>query len=261
MVDLLLLSFDAETAAWITASGLATGVGGLGLLIGGRQLGRAVLLDGLLGFTAGVMLAATVFSLLVPALDRGSLIAVVAGVTAGGFLMMGVDAAVPHVHARFREGARPTAAEVEPAKRRSIMLLSALTIHNIPEGLAVGVAFGAGGTELGIPVALAIGVQNIPEGFVAGAPLLETGMSRARAAAIAAGTGIVEPPAALLAFFAVDLVGGALAAALAFAAGAMLYVIVDELIPECQARGNERVATAGLLVGFILMMSLDNALG
>ena len=127
--------------------------------------------------------------------------------------------------------------------------------------MAVGVAFAAGGTELGIPVALAIGVQNIPEGFVAAAPLVEIGTPRRKAALVAGLTGVVEPPAALIAFAAVEVVGGLLSAALALAAGAMLYVIVDELIPESHARGNQRAATTGLILGFIVMMTLDNVLG
>jgi ZIP family zinc transporter len=250
-----------ETLAWILASGLATGIGGLGLVVFGERLRSAPALDGLLGFTAGVMLAATVFSLLVPALDRGGIGEVVAGFTLGAVILGLVDAAVPHVHARFREGRRPPVATYKPAESRAGLLLSALTIHNVPEGMAVGVAFAAGGTELGIPVALAIGVQNIPEGFVAAAPLVEIGTRRRKAALVAGLTGMVEPPAALIAFAAVEVVGGLLAAALALAAGAMLYVIVDELIPESQAGSNQRAGTAGLILGFIVMMTLDNVLG
>jgi ZIP family zinc transporter len=252
---------SAETLAWILASGLATALGGAALWILGPRFRGAATLDGLLGFTAGVMLAATLFSLLVPALERGGLAEVLIGFSIGAGVLTLIDISVPHVHARFREGRRPVAAEVVPAEHRAALLLSALTIHNVPEGMAVGVAFAAGGTELGIPVALAIGVQNIPEGFVAAAPLIEAGVPSRRAGVIAGLTGMVEPPAALLAFAAVEVIGGLLAGALALAAGAMLYVVVDELIPECQARGNHRVATAGLILGFLVMMTLDNALG
>jgi zinc transporter, ZIP family len=251
---------SAETLAWIFASGLATGVGGLALAAFGHRRTPAML-DALLGFTAGVMLAATVFSLLVPALDRGTVGEVLVGFVAGAAVLALIDRAIPHVHAGFREGGRPRAETVEPAERRAALLLSALTIHNVPEGMAVGVAFAVGGPELGIPIALAIGVQNVPEGFVAAAPLLESGVGRRRAASVAALTGTVEPPAALLAFAAVELAGAALAGSLAFAGGAMLYVIVDELIPECHAGGNERVATAGLIIGFAVMMALDNVFG
>jgi zinc transporter, ZIP family len=250
---------DAETLIWIFASGLATGLGGLGLLLFGSP--RTVALDAMLGFTAGVMLAATFFSLLVPALDRGTLLEVLTGFALGAALLALLDRFIPHAHARLRERGRPMAIEIADAERRSTMLLAALAIHNVPEGMAVGIAFAAGGPELGIPIALAIGIQNVPEGFAAAAPLLTTGIRRRNAAAIGAMTGWVEPPAALAAYGAVEFAGGLLAAGLAFAAGAMLYVIVDELIPESQRRGNERAATLAATVGFMLMMALDTALG
>lgn len=240
------------------ASGAATGIGGLPILFLRRPSNQ--ILDMLLGFTAGVMLAATAFSLLVPALDRGGVWEVVAGLAAGAALLGALDAIVPHAHARFAEG-RGLPAEQRSARERGTLLLSALTIHNLPEGMAVGVAFAAGGVELGAPLALAIGIQNIPEGFAAAAPLVSGGTPRRQAAGIAALTGVVEPPAAALALVAFDAVGPLLPFGLAFAGGAMLYVIVDELIPESQARGNERVATFALLVGFALMLVLDNAFG
>jgi zinc transporter, ZIP family len=214
------------------------------------------LLDVLLGFTAGVMLAATAFSLLVPSIERGSLAEVLAGFALGGACIGLIDRVVPHVHLRFVEGRRD-----EKARERGVLLLLAMTIHNLPEGLAVGVAFAAGGTDLGVPVALAIGIQNVPEGFAAAAPLLETGTAPRTAAGLAALTGVVEPLAAFAAFGAIDLATSLLSAALAFAAGAMLYVVVDELIPESQARGYEQDATVAFFVGFALMLALDNAFG
>ncbi|MGH3006930.1 MAG: ZIP family metal transporter [Gaiellaceae bacterium] len=213
------------------------------------------LLDGLLGFTAGVMLAASAFSLLVPALDEGALWEVLAGFLVGAVAFAGLDHVVPHVHARFSERDHPGRASPE----RALLLLSALTLRNVPEGLAVGVAFAAGGPELGAPLALAIGLQNIPEGFAAAAPLLDAGAPRRVAVGVAAATGAVEPPAALAAIGAFGLTSLLLPAGLAFAAGAMLYVVVDELVPESQVRGNERVATLALLGGFALMLGLDNA--
>ncbi|HEU5263793.1 MAG TPA: ZIP family metal transporter [Gaiellaceae bacterium] len=244
---------DLETLLWILAAGLATAVGGLGLLLLPRP--SEYLLDVLLGFTAGVMLAATAFSLLVPALDEGTLVEVLAGVLAGGVTLLVLDVIVPHVHLRFVERGHADVA----AGRRAALLLSALTIHNVPEGMAVGVAFAAGGPELGIPIALAIGIQNVPEGFAAAAPLLAAGTRRGSAVGIATLTGAVEPPAALIAFAAFGVASVLLPFGLAFAAGAMLYVVVDELVPESHARGNERAASAALLIGFALMLALDNA--
>jgi zinc transporter, ZIP family len=217
------------------------------------------LLDTLLGFTAGVMLGATAFSLLVPALERGSVVEVLVGFALGSGFIAVLDATVPHAHVRFRErGAM--AAEERAAWERSTLLLTALTIHNIPEGLAVGLAFAAGGADLGVPLALAIGIQNVPEGFAAAAPLVVAGASRRSASLVAAATGAVEPPAALAAFFAFELAGALLVVGLGFAAGAMLYVIVDELIPESHGRGNELDASLALVAGFALMLALDNAL-
>ncbi len=244
---------DAGTLAWMIGAGAATALGGLALLAFPHPSDR--LMDGLLGFTAGVMLAATAFSLLVPALERGNLGEVLAGFLFGGLAFALLDLVVPHVHARFAEKGAPTNA----AGERAILLLSALTIHNVPEGLAVGVAFAAGGDELGVPLALAIGIQNVPEGFAAAAPLLGAGVSRRRAIGFAAATGAVEPPAAIAAFAAFGLASVLLPLGLAFAAGAMLYVIVDELVPESHARGNQRLATLTLMAGFALMLALDNA--
>ena len=234
-------------------AGAATGLGGLALIAFPHPSDR--LMDALLGFTAGVMLAATAFSLLVPALEQGNLGEVLTGFVLGGLLFALLDMLVPHVHARFAEKGAPANA----AGERAILLLSALTIHNIPEGIAVGVAFAAGGHELGVPLALAIGIQNVPEGFAAAAPLLGAGVSRRKAIGFAAATGAVEPPAAIAAFAAFGLASVLLPLGLAFAAGAMLYVIVDELVPESHARGNQRVATLALMVGFALMLALDNA--
>jgi zinc transporter, ZIP family len=216
--------------------GLATGLGGVAVLL--FRSPTALALDSLLGFTAGVMLAATAFSLLVPALDRGSLGEVLAGFALGCGFIAALDLLIPHAHARFRERGRPAAEELA-SRRRATLLLSALTIHNVPEGLAVGVAFAAGGPDLGLPLAIAIGIQNVPEGFAAAAPLIPAGSSPRTAATVAALTGMVEPPAALAAYATFEVAGSLLAGALAFAAGAMLYVIVDELVPESHGHGHD----------------------
>ena len=244
---------DASTLLWLVVPGLATGIGGLFLLVFRRPGLR--LIDTLLGTTAGIMLAAAVFSLLVPALADGSVWEVVVGFVAGAATLAALDATIPHLHARIRE--RPVRGE----EHRAALMLSALAIHNVPEGLAVGVAFAAGGPELGVPIAVAIGLQNIPEGFAAAAPLLATGASLAAAVGFAVATGLVEPPAALLGYAIAESVTALLPLGLSFAAGAMVYVVVDEIVPESHGRGHEREATAGLVVGFAVMMLLDNALG
>ena len=241
------------TPFWLVAPGLATGLGGLALLAIRRPGDR--LLDTLLGVTGGIMLAATVFSLLVPALEEGTVGEVVLGFVCGAALLALLDVYMPHAHARFAEGLQGR------QERRAALMLGALTIHNLPEGLAVGVAFAAGGPELGVPIAIAIGIQNVPEGFASAAPLLATRTPLWAAIGFAALTGLVEPPAAVLGYAVAESVGALLPAALAFAGGAMVYVVVDEMLPESREHGNEREGTGGFVLGFTVMMLLDNAFG
>ena len=242
------------TVLGLVLPGLATGLGGLPLLWVRHPGDR--LHAGLVGFTAGIMLAASAFSLLGPALERGRVAYVVLGLLVGAATIAVLDDLLPHEHLRFAEGSLEAGRSGRP-----LLLLGALTVHNVPEGLAVGVAFGAGGSELGLPVALAIGIQNVPEGFAAAAPLVRYGLSGTRLVGIAAATGLVEIPAAFVGYGVVDASAAVLPFALAFAAGAMIYVVVDELVPESHAGGRERVATAGAVAGFALMMLLDNAFG
>lgn len=239
------------TLAALTLPGLATGLGALGVLSVPHPGDR--LMAALLGFTGGIMLAASVFSLLVPALGLGSLIEVIVGFGIGVGTIALFDAVIPHAHARFVERSE------SQASSRALLLLGALTIHNLPEGLAVGVAFAAGGFDLGLPVAIAIGLQNVPEGFAGAIPLIDAGTRRVTAITIAAATGLVEPPAALFGYGTAEFSETILPLGLAFAAGAMIYVVVDELVPESHSRGFERFATFGLVGGFVVMMALDNA--
>ncbi len=248
-----------STGLWLCVSLLGTAAGGLALLAF-KQEPRRVVLDGLLGFTAGIMLAAVSFSLLVPGLERGSWGAVLAGFLVGAGFLLVLDVVVPHVHAGFVERGHGGLEDTDES-RRAFLLLAAITIHNIPEGLAIGTAFAAGGTDLGVPLAIAITIQNVPEGFATGAPLLAAGRSRWSAAAVGVATGLVEPPAAFLAYGGLELVAPLLPAALGFAAGAMLYVVIDELIPEAERHGNERIATLSGMLGFAVLLALDNALG
>lgn len=234
------------------------------------RVGRAFL-DAMLGFAAGVMIAASVWSLIIPALERAEAlgmvpwIPVVVGFAAGGAFLFAIDRVLPHLHpgAPRAEAEGPTT-----TWRRSTLLISAITLHNIPEGLAVGVAFAAAAipelnTELGAAVALAlgIGIQNVPEGIAVSLPLRREGMSRLRSLWWGQLSAFVEPLAALAGAAAVLAIRPALPYALAFAAGAMIFVSVEELIPESQRSGNTDLATLGTMLGFAVMMTLDVALG
>ncbi len=237
---------------WMMAAGLGTGIGGAVVLFWRRPGDRS--LDGATGFAAGVMLAALSLGLLVPALDEGPLWEVLVGLAAGTAFIAWLDHFLPHIHERFSEdGGRVKS----PRHSRAWLVMAAMTLHNIPEGMAVGVAFAAGGTELGVPLALAILFHNIPEGFAVAAPLYGTGRSPRRIAAMATATGLVEIPAALLAYVFFAAVDSLMVAGLSFAAGAMLYVAVDELIPAAMQRGNERIASLCCAVGFIVLLGLN----
>jgi len=218
-----------------------------------------------LGFAAGVMLSASFFSLIIPALDAaelrfGSGAAPAAIVSVAILLGMGAVALMneklPHEHFRTgREG--PEVASL----RRVWLFIIAVTIHNFPEGLAVGVGFGADGLSGGLPLAIGIGLQNVPEGLAVAVSLLGEGYSRGRAWGIAALTGLVEPVGGLLGAGVITLSQPLLPWGLAFAAGAMLYVISHEIIPETHRSGHQKKATLGLSIGLVLMLFLDVWLG
>lgn len=229
------------------------------------------LLDGMLGFAAGVMIAASFWSLLAPSIELAEqagdppwLPASIGFLAGGGFLWC-VDKVLPHLHLGF------PIEEAEGPKthwRRSVLLVLAITLHNIPEGLAVGVAFGAVGAGLpaaslagAVALAIGIGLQNFPEGLAVSAPLRREGMGRFKAFWYGQLSGAVEPVAGVLGALAVLAMRPLLPYALAFAAGAMIYVVVEELIPESQLVKNTDFATVGTMLGFTLMMILDVALG
>lgn len=248
---------DLTAAVWMTASGLGTGVGGATVLALRHPGDR--LLDTLTGFACGVMIAALALGLLPAALQEGDLVTVAVFVVVGSLALAGADRLLPHVHTRFRETHHEDSGARD--ERRAWLVLAAMTLHNIPEGMAVGVGFAAGGAELGVPLAVAVFAHNIPEGFAAAAPLLATERRPLRIAAVATLTGLVEIPAALGAYALVSVVGGLLPAGLAFAAGAMLYVVIDELIPAATQRGNERAASLACTGGFVCLMVLTEMVG
>jgi len=235
-----------------------------------KTINRKVL-DGMLGFAAGVMIAASYWSLLAPAIEMAEGSSLPAWVPAtSGFLLGGLflyiaDKIIPHLHLGFPMD------EAEGPKtswHRSILLVMAITLHNIPEGLAVGVAFGALASNLpsatlagAVALALGIGIQNFPEGAAVSVPLRREGFSRLKSFWYGQASGIVEPIAGVLGAASVIFIKPILPYALAFAAGAMIYVVVEELIPESQLEKNTDIATMGAMGGFAVMMTLDVALG
>jgi ZIP family zinc transporter len=217
------------------------------------------LMDAMMGFAAGVLVAASCWSLLVPAIEAGGVAAATMGLLAGGALLYVGDQLLPHLHAEFPDEAPTEGPAV--AWRRSALLMAAMTLHNVPEGMAVGVSFG--GRDLGAAMALAIGIglQNIPEGLAIALPLRRGGMSRGRAFFWGQLSAAVEPVAGVAGAALVVASSAFLPYGMAAAAGAMLYVVVEELIPETVRSGTVDVATLGFLGGFAVMMALDNALG
>ena len=235
-----------------------------------KTINRKVL-DGMLGFAAGVMIAASYWSLLAPAIEMAeesslpAWIPATTGFLLGGLFLYIADKIIPHLHLGFPMD------EAEGPKtswHRSILLVLAITLHNIPEGLAVGVAFGALASDLpsatlsgAIALAIGIGIQNFPEGAAVSVPLRREGFSRLKSFWYGQASGIVEPIAGVLGAVSVIFIKPILPYALAFAAGAMIYVVVEELIPESQLEKNTDIATIGAMVGFAVMMTLDVALG
>ena len=254
----------ATTFTWlVTASGAA-------LVFLFKDLPRKAL-DGMLGFTGGVMIAASYWSLLAPSIEMSEAQGMLpwfppaVGFAAGALFLFGLDKLVPHLHLNFGQD------ETEGLKtqwKRTTLLVLAITLHNIPEGLAVGVAFGAAaagldGAELGGAVALAIGIglQNFPEGIAVSMPLRRSGVSRRKAFFYGQLSAVVEPIAGVIGAAAVLVFQPILPYALAFAAGAMIYVVIEEVVPETQRDKHTDTAALGFIGGFLVMMILDVALG
>ena len=256
-IDPVLAAFYATLFTWgLTAAGAA-------LVFLFKGMNRA-LLDGMLGFTGGVMVAASFWSLLAPGIEMSpgegfvKVIPAAVGFLLGSFFIFGLDKVLPHLHINFKES----------EKEGTTLLTLAITLHNIPEGLAVGVLFGgvaAGfeGASIGGAVALALGIglQNFPEGFAVAMPLRRQGLSRTKSFMYGQASAIVEPIAAVLGAWAVLTFQPILPYALSFAAGAMIFVVVEEVIPETQQDKYTDIATMGFVAGFIVMMTLDVGLG
>ncbi len=253
---------------WCIAAGGGTSVGALLLAVWQRPSDRAY--DLALGASAGIMLAATVLGLLPAATDAGTFTQVAIGFAGGVALVAWLDRVLPHWHARFKEGRSSDdralfiddeAAEAAAlGERRVLLLTGAIALHNFPEGVAVGIAFAAGGEELGVALAIAIFVHNVPEGLAVGMPMRAMGMPLGRAVWWTTVTGLVEIAGALLAYAVGTSVEGLLPWGLAFAAGAMLYVVIDEMIPAAHTRGEQR-ASLVFLTAFLIMATVIELLG
>jgi len=263
-IDPILAALYASLFTWIlTAAGAA-------LVFVFKGMNRA-LLDGMLGFTGGVMVAASFWSLLAPGIEMSEgegfvkVIPAVIGFALGALFIFGLDKVLPHLHINFKESEKEG---VKTPWHRTTLLVLAIALHNIPEGLAVGVLFG--GVAAGIPeatiggavaLALGIGIQNFPEGLAVSMPLRRHGVSKFKCFWYGQLSAIVEPIAAVLGAFAVTFFQPILPYALAFAAGAMIFVVVEEVIPETQRDKYTDIATLGFIGGFIVMMTLDVGLG
>ena len=233
-----------------------------------KKLNRMVL-DGLLGFTGGVMVAASFWSLLSPGIEMSpgegfiKVLPASIGFALGALFIFLLDKILPHIHINFKDSEG-----IKTPWHKTTLLVLAITLHNIPEGLAVGVLFG--GVSLGLPeatisgavvLALGIGIQNFPEGVAVSMPMRRLGASRIKSFWYGQLSAIVEPLAAVLGAFAVTFFSPLLPYALSFAAGAMIFVVIEEVIPEAQQDKYTDFATMGFILGFIIMMSLDVALG
>lgn len=260
----ILLAFVATLFTWgLTALGSS-------MVFFFKKINQKVL-NSMLGFAAGVMIAASFWSLLNPAIkmteEQGGTpwIPAVVGFLAGGAFLLLIDAILPHLHLGKK---RSEAEGIKTSWKRSVLLVLAITLHNIPEGLAVGVAFGAlaftpepGAIAGAVALALGIGLQNFPEGAAVSVPLRREGFSRFKAFNYGQLSGAVEPIAAVLGAWLVWIMRPILPYALSFAAGAMIFVVVEELIPESQNGNETDYSTVGAMLGFATMMALDVALG
>ncbi len=212
--------------------------------------------DIVLGFAAGIMLAAAILGLILPSMESGSVALVIIGIFSGALCLNWIDRLTPHLHKLFGadiEG-HPKATE---KVSKVLLFVVAIGIHNLPEGIAAGVGFAAGNIAEALTVAGGIALQNIPEGMVIVAPMLAAGISKRKTFLAASVTGVVEVLGTVIGYFAAAMSGAVLPFALAFAGGTMLYVISDEMIPETHAHGCERGATYSLLIGFCVMMVMD----
>ena len=216
--------------------------------------------DAILGFAAGIMLAAAVLGLIVPSLEEGNIWITVIGILTGAIFLNFADKVTPHLH-HITGVDQETHAESQNNLNKVMLFVMAIAIHNLPEGIAAGVGFGSENLGNAVTVALGIALQNIPEGMVIVSPLIMAGVKKKRVLAIASFTGLIEVIGTMIGFFAVSIATAILPFALAFAGGTMINVVSDEMIPETHSHGYERMATYSLILGFITMLIMDFYIG
>ncbi len=263
-IDPVLAALYASLFTWIVTAA------GASLVFLFKGMNR-MLLDGMLGFTGGVMVAASFWSLLAPGIEMSAgegfvkVIPAATGFALGAFFIYSLDKIIPHLHINFKESEKEG---IKSPWHRTTLLVLAITLHNIPEGLAVGVLFG--GVAAGLPeatisgalaLAIGIGIQNFPEGLAVSMPLRRQGVSKFKSFWYGQMSAIVEPVAAVVGAVAVTFFTPILPYALAFAAGAMIFVVIEEVVPETQRDNFTDIATLGFIFGFIVMMTLDVGLG
>lgn len=260
------------------AAGVATGLGALPVFFRATVTHRTY--DAALGLAAGIMLAASVFGLILPGMDEGGLVPVMGGVFLGGFVLLGGNRAIPHLHARYKGWRAEGGASASDAAamrggeaastgddaaddtklRKALLIGGAITLHNAPEGLAMGVAFASGLEEVALVLAVVIALQNVPDGFAFAVPMGETGMSNAKVLLYTTLSGAVpQVLASIFGFYLVALATGVFPVAAGFAAGAMMAVVFREMIPSSHGHGHADAATAAFLVGFTILV-VDQAI-
>lgn len=276
MFDKLITYFEALNPVWAalaagTFTWLLTALGAASVFVFKNPSKK--LLDGMLGFTGGVMIAASFWSLLDPAIGMSpgegfsKVLPSAIGFAMGALFLFGLDKILPHLHLNH-DLSKTEGMKTKNPWRKTTLLVLAITLHNIPEGLAVGVLFG--GVAAGIPeatiagaltLAIGIGLQNMPEGLAVSFPLRRAGMGKGKSFMYGQSSALVEPVSAVIGAVAVEFFTPVLPYALAFAAGAMVFVVIEEVVPETQQGNNSDIATLGFIAGFIVMMVLDVALG
>ncbi|MFW6458396.1 MAG: ZIP family metal transporter [Halodesulfurarchaeum sp.] len=241
-------------------AGFATGLGAIPTFFTERVSHRTY--DAAMGLAAGIMFGAAIFALVLPGLEIGTLSEVAIGILVGGLFLLGTNAVLPHLHVFFTDQQQEgLPIDTDDSLRRALLVAGAITIHNVPEGLAIGIAFASGEEAIALALAVAIAVNNIPDGFAMAVPSIDAGISKGKTLLYTTlSGGIPEPIAAAAGFALVSLISGLFPAAAGFAAGAMIAVIFREMIPASHGHGYEDFATITFVVGFVLMMIIDVAL-